>query len=68
MFDTIGTGKSGAPLVLAELNDYERDALTDILWSAERAVETGAANHGPKRNQGMQVMISELRRVHGIKG
>jgi hypothetical protein len=67
MFHAIGTGKSGAPLVLAELNDYEKAALTDILWSAERALEAGTANHGRRRNDGMRVMIAELRRAYEIE-
>jgi hypothetical protein len=67
MFDTIGTGKSGAPLVLSELNEYEKAALTDILWSAERALDAGVANHGRRRNDGMRNMTAELRRVHGIE-
>lgn len=66
MLDTVGTGKSGAPLVLAELNNYEKEALYDLLWSAERALETGVAKNGRRRDEGVRAMIAELRRVHGI--
>ena len=72
MIDKIGTGKTGAPLILAELNDYEKSALTDILLLAEmKAEELRATRHqlrvDGKRGQGVQIMTSELRRIFEIE-
>lgn len=65
MIDVIGTGKSGAPLVLAELNEAEKMAMTDILFAAERAIENGAVRLG-RDEPIVQAMAGELRRIFGI--
>ncbi len=69
-FDKIGTGKAGAPLVLAELNETERLALSDILLMAEISIGEGKSGMRASRGRGQfaVMMISELRRVHEIEG
>jgi hypothetical protein len=62
MFRKIGTGDSGEPLVLAELNPDEKRALGDILF---------AADHVYRKVRGRQnaitiTMVDELRRAFGI--
>ena len=72
MIDKIGTGLTGASLIRAELNEYEKTALADILLLAEMKSEELQTTRHPlrvdgKRGQGVQIMTSELRRIFEIE-
>jgi hypothetical protein len=66
-FNKIGTGKTGAPLILSEFNPAEKMALMDILEVAERGIDSGVVNLG-KAEGVARAMISELRPDHEIEG
>jgi len=69
MIDKIGTGPSGQPLILAELNDTERQALTDILWFAEQApvlASVRGLRPDAPRGLALRIMLRELRSIHEL--
>lgn len=62
MMRKIGTGDSGEPVVLAELNPNEKRALEDILFAADKAYY----NVRGKQNAHNVAMIDALRLVFAI--
>jgi hypothetical protein len=62
VIEKIGTGKSGEPLVLVELNENEKAELRGILHSAAQAVAGYQADFADTRRG----MIRKLGRVFGI--
>jgi hypothetical protein len=68
MFDKIGTGKNDAPLVLAELNQSEKDALARILNLAEAHLDEIQFGRVRNRRGEAEMMIAGLRQVHEIEG
>jgi hypothetical protein len=63
MIEQIGTGKSGAPLVLAELDLGEQTELAGILHSAAQDVAGYSSNFAETKRQ----MIRKLGRAFGIE-
>lgn len=66
MFQKIGTGGSGEPLVLSEFNQAEKEAFQLILIEAERGWATNPHRYGTRRSHILESMISELRRTYEI--
>jgi hypothetical protein len=66
MFQKIGIGDSGEPLVLSEFNRDEKEALQIILIEAERGWATNPTRYGTRRGRILRSMISELRRTYEI--
>lgn len=67
MISVIGTGHSGQPLVLCEMDEGERLALKLILDTAEDELTHGnvAADHRQERD--VRAMITLLRRSNGLE-
>ena len=66
MIQNIGTDEQGKPLVLAALNEHEREAMTRILRLAEEHLDEIQFPKVGARRVLAEAMIQALREVHGI--
>lgn len=66
MFKRIATGDSGEPVVLAELNEFEKASLTRILRLAEEHLDEIRYPKVGSRRMLAESMIMEMRRIFEV--